>query len=245
MIKTVVLPRRSWRVWAALAALALAGLATMLWAPIEQLLPPGIHVPRIALLVQPAILIFAVAALGWWAAPKVGLDAPIIGGLLDGGDWAEALRRAWGPAVLGGLVCGLAIVGFEALAGPYTHGRAQALELPLLARILYGGTVEELFFRWGLLSLLALAALKLRAPPTLAFWSANLIAASLFAAGHVPGIMLTASNPPGWLPAAVMLANTFIGLACGWLFARRGFEAAMLAHGLAHLVSAPLMALHP
>ncbi len=114
--------------------------------------------------------------------------------------------------------------------------------MPLVTRMLYGGTVEELIFRWGLLSVLVAMASKLRAPPATGFWIANLLVALLFGAGHVPGIMLTAANPPGWLPWAIILANSVIGLICGWLFARRGFEAAMIAHALAHLVSAPLIA---
>ena len=234
--------RRSWRVWAMLAVLGVLGLATMLFAPLEQLLPPGGHVPKIALLAQPALLVVGFAALGWWAAPKTGLDAPILGALAEGGDWFAALRRALVPSLLCAVICGLVIAGFEAIAGEYTHGRAQAFDMPLATRILYGGTVEEIVFRWGLLSVLALAAAKLRARPAAAFWIANLIVAALFGAGHIPGIMLTATNPPGWLPFAVLFGNFIIGVILGWLFARRGFEAAMIAHGLAHLVSAPLMA---
>ena len=49
--------------------------------------------------------------------------------------------------------------------------------------------------------------------------------------------------PPQWLIPAVLAANSAIGLICGWLFIRRGFEAAMIAHALAHLFSVPLMAL--
>jgi hypothetical protein len=236
-------PRRSWRVWVLLAILGVLGLATMLFAPLEQLLPPGVHVPKIALLIQPALLLVGFAALGWWAAPKTGLDAPLLGALAEGGDWSATLRGALIPSLLCGVVGGLVIAGFEAIAGEYTHGRAQAFDMPLVTRILYGGTVEEIIFRWGLLSLLALAAAKLRARPVAAFWIANLISAALFGAGHIPGIMLTATNPPEWLPFAVFAANFIVGALFGWLFARRGFEAAMIAHGLAHVVSAPLIVL--
>jgi hypothetical protein len=235
--------RRPWSLWVTLAALALAGLMTMMLAPIEQLLPAGIAIPRAALLVQPAVLIVLFALAGWWAAPKVGLDAPVLGELLERRDWASPLRRAVWPTLAGGVVGGICIAGFGAVAGDLLHGRAQLIELPLVTRVFYGGTVEELIFRWGLLSLFALALTKLRVGPGAALWIANAAAALLFAAGHVPGIMMTASAAPAWLPWAVMLGNTIVGLVCGWLFMRRGFEAAMVAHGLAHVVSVPLLVL--
>lgn len=234
--------RRSWHLWVLLAAMGLLGVATMMLAPIEQLLPPGIDVPRVALLVQPAVLVVALAAVGWWAAPRVGLDAPVLGGLLEHGDWAGPLRRAAWPALAGGVVCGLCIAGFGAATSDLLHGRAQSIEMPLITRAIYGGTLEEIVFRWSLLPVLALAAIKLRVPRPAALWIANGIAALLFAAGHVPGIMMAVSAAPAWLPIAVMAANTTVGLVCGWLFMRWGFEAAMIAHALAHLLSAPLMA---
>ena len=55
-VANVARPRRPWQVWALLAILGVLGLATMLFAPLEQLLPPGVHVPKIALLFQPALL---------------------------------------------------------------------------------------------------------------------------------------------------------------------------------------------
>ena len=235
--------RRSWRVWIVLAAMGCIGLATMMLAPIEELLPPGIEVPRMVLLAQPAVIVVALAALGWWAAPKVGLDAPVLGGLVERGDWAGPLRRAAWPALAGGAVCGLCIAGFGAATSDLLQGRAQAIELPLITRIVYGGTVEEIVFRWSLLPLLALAITKLRVSRGTALWAANGVTALVFAAGHVPGIMIVVSDAPAWLPGAVMVANTTVGLVCGWLFMRRGFEAAMAAHALAHLVSVPLLLL--
>jgi membrane protease YdiL (CAAX protease family) len=235
--------RRSRRFLLVLIALGLAGLATMLLAPIEQLLPAGIHVPRAALLVQPALIVVACCALGWWLAPKVGLDAPVLGGLAEGSDWAMPLRAAIGPALIGAVVAGVAIAGFEAVADDLLKGRAQSIDLPLVTRMLYGGTLEEIVFRWALLPAFALGLTKLRLSLVPALWTANVVTALLFAAGHVPGIMLAVTDPPGWLPGAVMLANTIAGLAFGWLFLRRGLEAAMIAHALAHLISVPLMAL--
>src|SRR5690606_6794648 len=134
------------------------------------------------------ILVIGFALAGWWAAPKVGLGAPVLAGVADGRDWAGALRRAL-PAALAGGVLGAAILLAYAFitAGAY-GGHAEAVELPMVTRVLYGGVVEEIMMRWGLLSLLALAALKLGVARPGALWVGNLGAALVFALGHLPAL---------------------------------------------------------
>lgn len=237
------IPRRSWRFLLLLVGIGAVGIASMLFAPLEQLLPSGLEVPRALLMLQPAILVVGLSAAGWWAAPKLGLDAPALGALADGGDWIGALRPMLLPAIAGGLLCAFCIALFGFATADLLAGRAQAIELPLATRMLYGGTVEEIIFRWALMPLVALGLCRLSAGRGTALAVANLVAALLFAAGHLPAILMAVPMAPAWLVPAVMAANTAIGLICGWLFVRRGFEAAMIAHALAHLFSVPLMVL--
>jgi membrane protease YdiL (CAAX protease family) len=42
-------------------------------------------------------------------------------------------------------------------------------------------------------------------------------------------------DPPRTLVAMVLVGNSLPGMLFGWLFWRRGLEAAMIAHALAHL----------
>lgn len=224
-----------------LIAVGAVSLLSMLVAPIEQLLPPGIDVPRIALLVQPAIIVAACCTLGWWATPKLGLDAQVLGALAEGGDWLGALRPMLVPALLGGLIGGILIALFGIAAQDFLNGRAQAIDLPLPVRVLYGGGVEEIVFRWTIMPLLALLLTRLRTSRGAALLVANLLAALLFAAGHVPNLLMEVDMPPWWMIPAVLMANSIVGLICGGLSIRRGFEAAMIAHGSAHLFSAPLL----
>jgi membrane protease YdiL (CAAX protease family) len=69
------------------------------------------------------------------------------------------------------------------------------------------------------------------------FWSAAVLSAILFAAAHLPLLFALLNEPPAWVIAAVMLGNTVPGLLFGWLFWRRGIEAAIMAHAAAHLLS--------
>ena len=67
--------RRDPRLLIAMIGLGLAGVASLAVVPFETILPPGIHIPRLMLLIQPAILTMACAALGWWFHQRTGLGA--------------------------------------------------------------------------------------------------------------------------------------------------------------------------
>jgi hypothetical protein len=223
-----------------LMALGLLGVATMLLAPLEQMLPPGIELPRAILLIQPAVLVIGCSLLGWWAAPKVRLDAPVIGGLTGRGDWRGALRDALPLALAGGGLAAAVLFVYSLGTASHFVEQSAGLDLPMVTRVGYGGVVEEILMRWGLMSALALAALKLGLQRPGALWAGNLASALIFAVGHLPALYALL-DPPAWLVAAVMLGNTSVGLIFGWVFARRGLEAAMIAHACAHLFAIPAL----
>ena len=223
-----------------LAALGLVAVASMLLAPLEDLLPEGVELPRAALVAQPAIILLACVLLGWWAAPKVGLDAPVLGALTERGNWVAPLRAALGWGLLGGLVTAAALIAYGLATGTFFAEQQAGLELPMVTRLLYGGVAEEIMLRWAALSLLALISLKLGLRLHTAHWVGNAAAALLFAVGHLPALYALV-DPPGWLVAAVITGNASVGLVCGWLFVRKGLEAAMIAHALAHLFAVPML----
>lgn len=108
----------------------------------------------------------------------------------------------------------------------------------------YGGIVEELQLRLFLMTLLLwlVARVRGRMPGNTTFWLAILLAALLFGVGHLPA----AAHIWG-LDTIVVLRtlalNAVVGIACGWLYWRRGLEMAMLAHFSADLVLHVLMPL--
>ncbi len=117
--------------------------------------------------------------------------------------------------------------------------------MPLLTKLLYGGITEELLTRWGLVSLFVWLGWRLSGRPERPkhsiFWIAIAGSALLFALGHLPLLMLITPTPQSWLVAAVLLGNAIPGILFGWLFWRKGIEAAILAHMLAHLISSVLV----
>lgn len=229
-----------------LAILGAIGVASLGLAPLENLIPPeaNISVPRFALLIQPMILVLGATALGCWAAPKAGLGAPIVDGLLTGKPVQNHWRRAMPSALLGGAVVALILIAYAALtqsifaqAKNPDIARMMAFQMPLASKLLYGGVAEELLARWGVMSAVAVAALKLGLGQSPALWAGNIVAAMLFGMGHLPLLFAILPSPPLWLIGAVIIGNMVPGLIFGLLFWRRGLESAMVAHATGHLIA--------
>lgn len=115
--------------------------------------------------------------------------------------------------------------------------------IPVWKRFLssfYGGINEEVLMRLFFLSLTLWLLKKISRTQTLRpapvfFWSANIIIALLFGVGHLPVVKLMMEITPMVLAATITL-NGIAGLLFGYLYWRRGIEAAMLAHFSADIV---------
>ncbi len=230
------------RIWWRLSLLGLIGAASFLLVPLETWVPTNFDpaVLRLLATVQPTILAIAAAALGAWAAPKVSLHTPAVRAWADHRPVLPELRRQFPAALVTGLVVAAILLGYFAVIRPTPEGAVlMRFAVPLPIRVLYGGLVEELLLRWGLMSFLAWLAWRLAGRPTSVpswiYWIAIVVAALLFGAGHLPALSFFLPNPPTWIVALVLAANFAPGVMFGWLFWRRGLEAAMMAHGLAHL----------
>jgi membrane protease YdiL (CAAX protease family) len=236
------------KLWLHLILLGLVGCASLMLAPLERLVPFPIDPLTVRLLsvVQPALLVLLFAALGAWAAPKVGLDAPAVRAWSERRSVGPVLAQQLLPAVVGGLAIGVVLLGFWAFlqARPYA-APLLSLEFPLATKLLYGGIVEELLLRWGLMSLLAWVAWRLAGAPKAArSWQIGfglIAAALLFAAGHLPALFVIVPLAPAELVALVLATNFTAGAVFGWLFWKRGLEAAMIAHAFAHLSSTAML----
>lgn len=230
--------------WWRLSLLGLIGTASMLLAPLEQIAPTDMNWLLLRLLstVQPFILVLAFAALGLWAAPKLGLDAPAVRAWAEGRPILPALRPQLAPAIVAGLAVAALLVLFWIMVRALPAASPLlAFTLPLATKLLYGGIVEELLLRWGIMSLFVWTAWRLGGRgtpvPNYCYWVGMVAAALLFAVGHLPMLHFLLPDPPRVMILMVIVGNALPGLLFGWLFWRRGLEAAMIAHALAHLFS--------
>lgn len=111
-----------------------------------------------------------------------------------------------------------------------------------LGSILYGGMVEELMLRLFMMSLIAwllwkLFCRKAEKPPVGILAGANILAAMLFAAGHLPATYMLFGSLTPLLLIRCFLLNGGFGLLFGWLYRKYGIQYAMLSHGSLHIVS--------
>jgi hypothetical protein len=246
--------RFPWRVlWLLLIASLLGAAAAIplvleVFRPLIQNSPP-ISIPLPLLVVIGAaqnLLLFGVAiGLGLLLARQVGLDVPLIEGWLYHKHPLVRARDSLKYGALVGIAVGIILLVIIIPAAPYLPGLpfVSAARAPLWKRVLvcfYGGIDEEILTRLFLLTLFAWLGSRIfqkqkagLAPAT--FWIANIAVAVLFGLGHLPA----ASMVMHITPAVVVLALALNGIAAisfGYLYWRRGFEAAMIAHFCADFV---------
>ena len=228
-----------------LVAMGVVAVLSLLLAPMELLQPPSLRSGPLTFrgltLINPLILVLASVGLGSWLAPSVGLRAPLVEALVSGHGAVAVLRRQIVPALAAGLATAVILYGYSLISAPwFASTKMPNVPIPLVTKLLYGGIVEELMTRWAVMTLLVWAGWRLaRRPATLPpayYLVATLIAALVFAAGHLPLLFVLMPSPSASLVAAVILGNTLPGCLFGLLFWRRGLEAAMMAHAIAHLL---------
>lgn len=247
------MPASRRRLGLTLIGLGLVGVASLALLPVERLMSEPLPLPagllRLLSLLNPALLVVAAAWTGTVLAHRIGLDAPALRLALAGTSPVPVLRRQLRDAVWTGLGAGLLLAAYATAVGPYllaldaeSASRLQALTPPLATRILYGGIAEEILARWGVMTLVIWLAWRLVGrPERLAdgmYWVGIVAAALVFALAHLPLLYGVVGNPPLWLPLAALATNGLAGAVFGWLFWRRGLEAAMMAHALAHVTAA-------
>jgi membrane protease YdiL (CAAX protease family) len=198
-------------------------------------------------LAQSAVTLAAAVAIGTRLAPRVGLAAPAFEALVARTSVGRALLPQLLPGVVGGVLGCIVLRVFDRRA-PAEIGAvvASGFDPSLAVRVLYGGITEELLLRWGvmtvLLWLLALPARVLRGregpPGRVAAVLAILLSALVFGLGHLPTVVAFGGELTRGVVLYVVLGNALFGGVAGVLFWRRGLEAAMLAHALAHVFAA-------
>lgn len=115
----------------------------------------------------------------------------------------------------------------------------------MIGGLLVGGIIEEVMMRLFLMSLIVFIISKMfyknkKEIPTIVFVIANILSALLFAAGHLPSTA-TMTTLTSVIIIRCFLFNGGLGLTFGYLYRKYNIGYAMIAHGLAHLISDLLM----
>lgn len=127
------------------------------------------------------------------------------------------------------------------VAADYEKGISAAY---FISSLTYGGVVEEILMRWFLMSLIAwilvlIFARKIEKTelPDWIFITANITAALLFAAGHLPATMAFFGRISPLILVRCFVLNGGFALVFGRFYRKYGIQYAMLAHFGLHLVS--------
>lgn len=228
------------------------GVVAVVWALLPLLAANAALFPlplwAIVLLsgLQTAVLLALAVTVGAWLAPQLGLRAPAVSAWLGGRPVGPALRAQWLPGLGGGVAGAAWLWTLSRLAPEALRPTDPSSAMPLVVKVLYGGLTEELLMRWGVMALILWLAWRIaqrgQGEPARGWVAMSVVlSALLFAVGHLPAAQAMAGELTGPVVAYVLVGNAAFGLLAGWLFARRGLEAAMIAHALAHLLSHPLL----
>ena len=258
----------NWRVffilWVAAVLSTIAILPYVLELQSSTLTSLDLPIPLPALIAlqiaQSAILFAIIIFAGMFFASRIGLGMPILDSITRN-ESASGKVRAILPLSIGlGIIASLLIIGldiwaFQPALLKELGDSANALNLQnaqpaawkgFLASF-YGGIAEELLLRLFLMSLLAWLGRFVNKtqegkPTSAVFWISNILAAIIFGLGHLPATALLLPLTPLVITRALVL-NGLAGVAFGWLYWKRGLEAAMISHFAADLVLHVLLAL--
>ncbi|MDQ4075128.1 MAG: CPBP family intramembrane metalloprotease [Chloroflexota bacterium] len=206
--------------------------------------------------VQSLVIVTVLAAVGSVLAPRVGLAAPFFEGLVSGQGAVDALMAQLGPALIVGVGGALLFIAayylfFRPRLDEQTVQAMEGVRMQLgpWSRVLYGGIVEEVISRWGVMTLFVwLGSLLVGEAPDMVVWSAIVLSGVLFGLGHLPAYLGAGCRKTPLFLAATIKLNLWASLIFGWLFWQVGLLAAMLAHMLFHLLWLPFdlrFARHP
>ena len=258
----------NWRVFfilwmaAVLSSIAVLPYAFELQASALEAIELSIPLPTLIVLqiVQIVILFGIIIFAGMFFASRVGLGTPILDSVTRS-ESASGKVRALLPLSVGlGVIAALLIIGLDLwvfqpallkelgdLANALNLQNAQPAAWKGFLASFYGGIAEEILLRLLVMSSFAwlgrfVSKTPEGKPTSMVFSTANILAAILFGLGHLPATRLLFPLTPLVITRAILL-NGIGGVIFGWLYWKRGLEAAMISHFSADLVLHVLLAL--
>lgn len=194
---------------------------------------------KFLILINPTIFLIIAVLIGTLLFDKVNLDAPIIRSIVSKKRHFN-LKKILMFGIVGGIISGVLISIIGTIFNPYLPQEminlGEKIHINLANRLLYGGITEETLMRFGFMTLVVwLISIIFKSKSTKIYWIGIVISSIIFALGHFPIVFKTVNNPSFILLFYVLIGNSIGGLIFGWLYWKKGLEAAMVAHIFAHL----------
>lgn len=205
-------------------------------------IPLSIPVILAVSLVQTTVLLSISIFIGLWLGKQVGLGAPLLSKILKREPIDRKLRTVGLLSVSLGALAGILIIAFD-FVFQFFMPPVSTSNVPLWQSFLasfYGGIVEELLLRFFLVTLLVWVLWRMYqkrngAPSKTIVLIAIGSAAIIFGLGHLPATAALTIITPLVILRAIVL-NGIGGIVFGWLFWKKGIEAAIIAHFTADIM---------
>ena len=232
---------------------AVPGVIAKFEVTAQTKLPKGKRLPHRGVmlavaLVQTFFLITIASAAGTMLASRVSMGAPFFKSLAAGEPVWPALRTQLLPTLAFGVVGTPVFLAvyygfFRPRLDPETVKAIDELRynLGIWGRLLYGGIVEEILMRWGLMTFLVwLGTWIVGGPSTAVIWIVILITGVVFGLGHAPGVLTAGAKPSTMFYTTIIFLNLGAGTIFAWLYWQQGLVSAMIGHALFHLLWWPV-----
>jgi membrane protease YdiL (CAAX protease family) len=220
-------------------------ITTLMVLPYTLALSPGLvelftPVVYAAQIIQSAILFAIAAYLGIKLARYTGMEMPV----WEGKKPISYVKNYWKISVGLGIMAGILIIllsfGFGALSVDFLRVEMGVATWKAILAAFYGGIGEEILFRLLVMNLILWIVMKIFRRPKGnpgggGVWAANIVAAVLFGLGHL-GITGSLTAITAIVIIRAILLNGVAAVIFGWLYWKKGLEAAMVAHFSADIV---------
>ena len=192
---------------------------------------------------QTLLMVVLVSIAGSALSVYTGLGDPLLEALLKGGAIHTYLQEMLLPILLytaGGLVVFFILyyrVVSVLLDSPSLHSmQNMRAALNTDGCVLYGGIVEEILARWGLMNVIAFFGMLYTGQKSASMiWTAIVLSSLIFTLSQFPAYIAAGCLSSRRFIYSLLLLNGWQALIFGLLFWRYGLLAAILAHMLFHL----------
>ena len=202
---------------------------------------------KLLTLINPTFFLIGSIIIGCATAKKVNLQTPVLSKVLILNSPKVEWKNLLLSGINGGLISAASVITiffvFIQIIPNELSQLQNDIQLRPITRFLYGGITEELLIRFGLMTLIVFLLQKIsKSNAKYTYWIGILLSAFLFALGHLPVVINTIGlSAP--IFTYILLANATAGILFGWLYWKKGIEAAMIAHITFHAIMIPFSSL--
>ena len=191
-------------------------------------------------LANPLMMLIMAVVLGVCFHEAARLEVPIINGLImktHNYQLFSIVKYGTAGGIIAGILLTLIAVIFTSISPEELTELASTMKSTILARFLYGGFAEEILLRIGLMTFIIWVLISIfNSHKSIIYGTGIVLAAILFSVSHLPIAFQTLGSPSLAVLLYILIGNTIGGIVFGWLYWKKGLEAAFIAHIFAHAV---------